>query len=51
MKQYKIAARNAWDIVEIGPFNSFNEAKAMLKWNWSKSLIKEIKQGTQKTTE
>lgn len=41
-KFYKITARNAWDTVSIGPFNSFSEAKAHLEIGWSEKLIQPL---------
>lgn len=41
-KFFKITARNAWDTVPIGPFNSFSDAKAHLEIGWSEKLIQPL---------
>lgn len=40
-KYYYIDKRNAWDTVQIGLFESYEEAKQHLEFGWDKSLIKE----------
>jgi len=40
-KYYYIDKRNAWDTVQIGLFESYEEAKQHLEIGWDKSLIKE----------
>jgi hypothetical protein len=41
--KFKISARNAWDTVEIGPFNTREEAVKCLEIGWGEELIKEFK--------
>jgi hypothetical protein len=41
--KFKISARNCWDTIEIGPFNSREAAKACLEIGWGEELIKEFK--------
>jgi hypothetical protein len=41
-KYYKITARNAWDIIPIGPFESYEDAVKHLERGWGESLIQEL---------